>query len=209
MKNECYFYIVRHGETEWNVKRIVQGHKDSALTHEGKRQAHLLKVHFRKISFAAVYSSDLLRAKKTAQIINWEKKLAITTTKALRERSFGYLEGKTFSQIKEDFAKLIPRYQKESQLQAGKNGLARIESDEEMTSRTFTFLRELSLLHQGKKVLLVTHGGLLRTLLIHLGYFTLEESPKYKIKNTAYIILAGDGVSFTIKQISGIKKIRP
>lgn len=88
-KNYCTFYIVRHGETEWNVKGLVQGHTDIPLTKKGKRQARQLAKKLSRINFNAVFSSDLLRAKQTAQLIALEKKIAVKTTQALREETDG------------------------------------------------------------------------------------------------------------------------
>ena len=58
-------YIVRHGETKWNVKQLMQGHKDSPLTEKGIEQAEEIKKELKNIHFYRIFSSDLLRAKRT------------------------------------------------------------------------------------------------------------------------------------------------
>lgn len=60
--NFCTFYVVRHGETEWNVARKIQGHLDSSLTENGLSQAKELGKQLQTTHFDAVFSSDLLRA---------------------------------------------------------------------------------------------------------------------------------------------------
>ena len=62
-------YLVRHGETEWNTQDILQGHLDSALTERGLAQARELVDRFRGVEFTAIFSSDVTRAQRTAQII--------------------------------------------------------------------------------------------------------------------------------------------
>src|SRR3990167_4625255 len=94
----CTIYVVRHGESEWNVKGLIQGQSDSPLTQSGERQAFLLAKELKNIKFGAVFSSDLVRAKRTADMIALERSLAIQTSKALIERNFGKLEGKSGKQ---------------------------------------------------------------------------------------------------------------
>lgn len=92
-------YIVRHGETEWNVRKLLQGQKDSNLTEKGKEEAERLAKKFKDTPFDAIFSSDLLRAKRTAEILAVEHNLAIQTNKLLRERHFGRLEGTKISDL--------------------------------------------------------------------------------------------------------------
>src|SRR5574340_48950 len=106
MKGYCTLYIVRHGQTEWNVKKLMQGHTDIPLNKEGETQAREMAKKLRRIHFAAAYSSDLLRAKQTAELITLEKKIVVKTTKALRERFYGRLEGKSWANDNGELAKL-------------------------------------------------------------------------------------------------------
>ena len=96
MKNHyCQIYLIRHGETDWNAKGLLQGQSDIPLNKEGEKQTiEAAKKHFKKIKFAAIFSSDLVRAKRTAEIIALEKKMAVETSVLLRERDFGPFEGK-------------------------------------------------------------------------------------------------------------------
>src|SRR3989338_10840636 len=100
MNNFATLYIVRHGETEWNVKDRIQGHKDSPLTSQGIRQAYDVAEKLKHIQFDAIFSSDLLRVKRTVEIIRLDRKLAISTKKVLRERTDGHFDWKTIKQYK-------------------------------------------------------------------------------------------------------------
>ena len=84
VNNLTTFYIVRHGQTEWNVLHRIQGQLDSSLTEQGKQEAKETAKKLKDVHFDVIYSSDLLRSKHTAEIIALEKKLEIMTTKALR-----------------------------------------------------------------------------------------------------------------------------
>ena len=202
-KRYCQFYIVRHGLTNWNIEGRLQGQSDIPLNKEGEKQAvEAAKKHFKKIKFAAIFSSDLLRAKQTAEIIALEKKMAVETTKLLRERNFGPFEGKHRRQVEEELRMDIKEFRVLSEKQAKK---LRIESDEKMMERFLRFLREIAVAYAGKNILIVTHGSVMRVFLIKLGYFTKEESKAVMIKNLAYIKVLSDGVDFFVKETVGIE----
>jgi 2,3-bisphosphoglycerate-dependent phosphoglycerate mutase len=199
MKNYCTLYIVRHGETEWNAKKRIQGHKNIPLNKKGEIQAKELANKITNVKFDAIFSSDLIRAKRTAEIISLEKKLTVQTTKALRERYFGKYQGRSFA-INDEIMKLINNLK----IVKGKT-VKEVESDEKIIFRLITFLREIAITHMGKTVLVVSHGGPMRTLLIHLGFARYENLTEGGISNLSYIKLKSDGVEFFIEKTEGIK----
>jgi len=199
----CSLYIVRHGETEWNVKRLLQGQTDIPLNKTGEIQAEKLAKKLRGAEFAMIFSSDLLRAKRTAEIVALEKKIAVRTTKALRERKFGRFEGKSWEA--EEFQSLFDKFLKLSAKQRFKTtAYEGSESDEELMSRFIPFIRETSVAYPGKNVLVVTHGGVMRAFLNHLAYDKGKEIQPGSIENAAYIRLLCDGVDFFVKETAGI-----
>src|ERR1051325_2958433 len=86
-------WLVRHGETDWNVQRIVQGQTPTELNEVGRRQAKQLAKYFAKRDFGAAYSSDLPRAYQTAEIIIEGRGLELVQDVRLRERSLGKWQG--------------------------------------------------------------------------------------------------------------------
>lgn len=205
-------YIVRHGETEWNLTQQLQGHADSPLTKNGIVQLRKVGESFKNIDFSAVFSSDSLRAKRSADIITLEKKMVITTAKLLREKNYGKYEGKNVSIFQSELKKHLERYQK---LKTDKQRMSfkypQIESDENAVARFITFLREISMASPNKNVLVVTHGGPIKLLLIHLGYATYAQFPftVSAISNGAWVKLSSDGIDFKILETSGINKTDP
>ncbi|MFA6016839.1 MAG: histidine phosphatase family protein [Patescibacteria group bacterium] len=195
MKNYCTIYLTRHGETEWNVKRIVQGQSDIPLNKNGELQAQQLGEQFKSMSFEAVFSSDLIRAKRSAEIIVLEKKLAVITTKALRERLFGRFEGKHIDELRKVLGELMTiskEKQKELLLQD-------VENDEDVVARLIPFVREVAVAYPGKNILMVTHGGLMRAFLSHID-FKIPEYSDSPMKNAGYLIIESDGVEIKIKE---------
>lgn len=194
-------YIVRHGEVDWNSKGLVLGQKDFPLNNKGKKQAIELKNHLKKINFNVIFSSDLMRANETAKIIAANKKIPLKVTNALREQSFGKYEGWE----KQKFLKLFDKWQEMSNDERHRYVLSDdMESNEQAVNRFITFLREIVISHKRKTVLVVTHGALMRYLLINLGYSSYDYISHFD--NTGYIKLESDGIDFFIKELKGFHK---
>ncbi len=204
----CTIYLVRHGQSEWNVQSLMQGKTSGVpLTKTGVKQAREIAGRFKLIKFAAIFSSDLMRARQTAQIIAYQRKLAVTTARAIRERSFGAYEGKTLKQYQEDLQETLTRFDALSDKDKFKFVYPHeIEGIGETVSRVIIWLREISIAYAGKSVLVVSHGGVLRLLLIHLGYGTYNQLPPFSIDNTGYLVLKSDGVEIEIKEVVGVHK---
>jgi len=205
MKNHyCQIYLVRHGLTDWNEKGLLQGQSNIPLNKDGEKQAvEAAKKHFKKIKFAAIFSSDLVRAKRTAEIIALEKKMAVETSTLLRERDFGPFEGKHWQEVEKELRMSIKELRILSDEVAKKLG---IESDEKMMERFLRFLREVAVAYRDKNVLIVTHGSVMRVFLTKLGYLSKEESRQVFIKNLAFIKFLSDGVDFFVKEVFGVEK---
>jgi len=199
-------YIVRHGETDANKKGIIQGYGDSALNEEGEKQAKEVADTLKDVAFDVIFSSDLSRARQTAEIINLERKLTINTSHLLRERNWGEYEGKPKGPYREENKKLLEALEQENSSKLWKFKTKGMESDEELIGRFITILREIAVTYQGKTVLVVAHGGPMRTLLIHLGWGTHKELSSGTLKNAGYIKLESDGIEFIIKDLKGVEK---
>lgn len=205
----CTLYLVRHGETEWNKNGIVMGQSDSPLTEVGLEQAQITAQELKDIHFDAIFSSDLHRAKRTAEIIKLERQIAIRTSKALRERTYGHYEGtsgeeyrKKFQHLFDKVKQLTEKGQKEFKFDHD------IESDEEVISRFITQLREIAIAYPSKTVLIVSHGGCIRTFLMHTGYVKYGELPVGSFSNAGYAKVLSDGVNFFVKEVRGVKQIK-
>ena len=203
MQNPAKLYIVRHGQTDWNITHKIQGQIDIPLNTIGESQAKEAADLLKEIHFDAVFSSDLLRAHRTAEIITLERQIAIQTTHLLRERNFGQLEGKEIVELREMEKELEDLTDNQ---RFSHKKYPDLESDEELIGRFLTFLREVAVAYEGKNVLVVTHGGLMRAILAHTGYVTYQEVNVLWINNTGYFVLESDGVEFEITKTYGVNK---
>jgi 2,3-bisphosphoglycerate-dependent phosphoglycerate mutase len=201
--NYCNFYIVRHGETDWNRRKKIQGHSDSQLTEEAIASAREFGKQLNHIEFSAVFSSDLSRAKQTAQLIKLRKKATVTTTQLLRERKLGVFEGKKVEDLNKKLRELL--YQLDLPEASAELQNNNVETIDHLLGRVITFLRQTAIAYPNKNVLVVTHAGLMGHLLVKLRYLNAERYRQLLIDNLGHFILKSDGVEFDIVDSKGIK----
>lgn len=152
------FYVVRHGETEWNLIGKQQGHFDSPLTTEGMLQSKALTEGLADKSIEFIYSSGLGRALKTAEHIGTRLDLPVQVDKRLNERNLGILQGLT----REEFKQRYPDPEFTLNSRDPDYFLPGGESFRQVYERSVKCLEELAKRHSGQNILIVTHGGVLR-----------------------------------------------
>ena len=153
-------YIVRHGQTDYNIIRRIQGQSNSQLTDLGKQQASLLAKRLERTAFDAFYTSDLDRAMDTARTIHPIGDFVLD--KRLRERSFGQWQGLNYMEIKKEFPELIARYESYDPTFAPPGG----ESWNQMRERAKSFIDDMAARHaNAAAVLAVSHGGLIKAMM--------------------------------------------
>lgn len=207
MNRYCSLYLVRHGQTEWNTIDRIQGQLDSALTEQGKADVKKLADRMKDTHFDAIFSSDLSRTVKTAEILKLDRELAIITKKALRERTFGKHDGSLGTEYTVAIRQLLEQYETLTEREKWQFKFdEKYESDEELMQRFITILREIAVGYIGKTVLVVTHGGNLRTFLTHLGYAPYGELRPGTFKNSGYVKIRCDGTDFFIDEVEGVDK---
>lgn len=207
-ENYCTLYLVRHGETEWNVKHIVMGQKDSPLTDLGIEQVLTTAQELKDVKFDAIFSSDSLRAQRTAELIKLDRELAIETSKLLRERSHGHFEGQSVVEYKEETKDLFEKMQQASEAEKWNFKFSDdVESNEELVTRFIRQIREIAVAAPNKTILVVTHGGCIRTFLMRMGYGTQAQLQPGSVGNAGYIKVLSDGVDFFIKEVKGVKML--
>lgn len=143
-------YVVRHGQTDYNVKKVFQGHIDIPLNETGEKQAQETASKFRNIDVDMILVSPLQRALQTAKPISKITGVPITIEDRIIERSFGNMEG---HQNREDWnIKMMLDYEKNYDIE-------NIEPIQSLFKRVYDFLDEITEKYKDKKVVLVTHGA--------------------------------------------------
>ncbi len=152
--------VVRHGETAWNVDTRIQGHLDIPLNATGLWQARQLAGALAGEAISAIYTSDLLRARKTAQAVADATGAALVDEPGLRERAFGSFQGRTFAEVETEHPEQARRWRQRDPDYAPDGG----ESLRVLRERVVDTTHRLAARHPGELVLLVTHGGVLDVL---------------------------------------------
>lgn len=147
-------YVIRHGQTDWNVLKKMQGATDIPLNQKGIEQAYITKENLKNINFDLIYSSTLIRAKQTAQIVNENRNLDIIYTKKLLERNYGEFEGTSKNNF--DYNEFWSYNKNISYNKA--------ENIQIFFKRIHDFLDYLKSEHTTKNILIVTHAGVIRAI---------------------------------------------
>jgi broad specificity phosphatase PhoE len=208
-------YIVRHGETEWNAEGRIQGHTDIGLSDRGREQAQATARRLAEVPFAVAYSSDMSRTRDTARIILGERDIPLHSVPELREYHKGVFEGLTVQQYRQrypeqyraslvndpDFAPtggetirqstarltefvaglgLTPGLGPESASESGSESASASASASESASEG---------LRPEDDVLIVGHGGSLRSCIVALLQLPLEANWKFVMQNCALSVI--------------------
>ena len=145
-------YLVRHGETDWNLQHRIQGLTDIPLNETGREQARATGLLLARRRWDGVFCSPLSRALETATIIADELGLpAPTTIEALVERNYGEAEGLNFLEIERRYP--------------DRGSVPGQESRDDVVARVLPALRELAAAHPDESLVVVSHGGAIRSVL--------------------------------------------
>lgn len=208
-------YIVRHGETEWNAEGRIQGHTDIGLSDRGREQARDTARRLAEVPFAVAYSSDMSRTRDTARIILGERDIPLHSVPELREYHKGVFEGLTVQQYRQRY----PEQYRASLVNDPDFAPTGGETIRQSTARLTEFVAGLGLtpglgpesasesgsesasasasasasesegLRPEDDVLIVGHGGSLRSCIVALLQLPLEANWKFVMQNCALSVI--------------------
>ena len=184
---------IRHGETAWNRDTRIQGHLDIPLNERGLWQAARLAQALRDEPLAAVYSSDLARARQTAQPVAEAQGLAVIPHTGLRERHFGRFEGKTWAEIEAGWPAQAMAWRQRVPEFAPEGG----ENLLQLQARVVGTVLELARRHPGEQVVMVAHGGVMDVLYRAATGQHLQAPRTWALDNAAInrLLCTGQGLS--------------
>ena len=177
--NRTQLIIVRHGETEWNIAGIRQGHLDSKLTEKGVAQAKALGQRLGRERFSTLYSSDLGRAIQTAREIADVTGHEIVTDSRLRERHLGIFQGLNAEEI----TKKYPEERRLFRTQGPDSVIPEGESMRQQVERNVAYLNDLAHKHTGETIVVVTHGGVVSGFFRHTLSIPLDAPRRFEFVN--------------------------
>lgn len=164
-------HLTRHGQTEWNLEKRMQGHKDSPLTSLGVLQAEWLQERLKAVQFDAVYSSSSPRALRTAQIVAGDNRSPVRPIDELKEINMGLWEGQQIEIIEKQYAQAYFDFFNNPHLyQPTGTG----ETYAQLMNRVIPAIDTILAKHTGEKVLIVTHRITLKTIMSYYGNIKLN-----------------------------------
>lgn len=173
-------WLIRHGETQWNVDGRVQGHLDVPLSERGVEQARRLARWLAEDRLDAVYSSDLIRARVTAEALA-EGRLPVSNEPRFREAHFGHFEGLTGPECQAAYPEEYRLWRSASVRFRPPQG----ETVELLQARCMEALAEHLPKHPGQVVAVVCHGGPVRAMVCGLLGLPLEAYNRIRVENTS------------------------
>lgn len=182
-------WLVRHGSTAWNAQQRFCGHSDIPLSHEGRLQAYWLARRLHAVKIGALYSSDLGRARETAEIIANRRvqPLPIQVLEAWREMDFGAWEGFTYAEIAASFPEQLGFFRNPEQI-APPGGETLIH----LQKRVLISLQQIVNTYRPEEeadMLIVSHGGPLRVLLSSILGMPLVRQWQLTIDSGSFSVL--------------------
>jgi probable phosphoglycerate mutase len=187
--------LIRHGETDWNAAKRIQGHVDIPLNDEGRRQAAALSRRLQGERLDALIASDLRRASQTAQAVAMRQALPVELDAGLRERCYGAFEGLIHSDILRQYPQAYADWQAREVDAVFPAGERAAESVRQFHQRAIAAILRHARRHQGKRIALFAHGGVLECAYRVARSLPLNAPRDYVIPNASINrFIVADGV---------------
>jgi len=176
-------FLIRHGQTDWNLKGKIQGSYDSDLNENGILQAEELsrKVLENKYKFSKIYSSKQKRAMKTAEILSEATKVDYIPIKGLEEINLGEWEGLSWVEVKEKFPSEYEEWYENRRYTKSPKG----ESYQEMLERVLEAISKIIEEEDCESVAIVTHSAVIMCLQCYITNTAFNDMTKFKADNTS------------------------
>ena len=192
-----YIYLIRHGETSWNLEERFQGTTNTDLTKAGLKQGKLLAKSLRKTPFQNIFTSPLDRAKITASFIGEETDCEVIEDNDFKEISFGDWEGLTTKEIREKYSWMDKWFTNPGQFQIP-NG----DSFEKEKNRLKERLIQIATDSKGHNTAIVSHAGIIRLSLLAALDLPLSYYWRFVFGNTSISILEYYNGIFLLKSLN-------
>jgi 2,3-bisphosphoglycerate-dependent phosphoglycerate mutase len=199
MHNQKRILLIRHGETEWNRIERIQGMEDIPLNATGLAQAEAVGIELGKIvrGDAELVSSDLVRTRETAKPIIEATGLHARYDARLRERHFGVLQGKTYTEWRDTDAEGARRHAEGDQDYGPEGG----ETAREFYLRCVNAVTDLAIACDESTLILVTHGGVVSSMYRHSQGIGALGSRTWSVPNASISEWRFDGTNFYCDRI--------
>ena len=193
--------LIRHGETDWNAERRLQGHLDIPLNAHGQRQAAALGQALLDEPLDAIIASDLQRARQTAEAIGAPRGMTVSIDPGLRERCFGAFEGLRYDEINSVYPEAYAAWQARDLDARYPHGVHAAETMREFFARAVSAVGTIAHLAGNKyhrRIAIVTHGGVLECAYRAAQGVDLAQARDFEVKNASINRVRWNGTGMQI-----------
>ncbi len=197
-------HIVRHGQTDWNALRRIQGQLDSQLDDTGKQQASDRGADFIDMDITAVYSSSSLRTRETTALVLGTRTDTVTFRDDLREVALGVWQGQYWADIEQQYPELVELHAKGSPLFEVEGAEKSSEVQERGIAAIESIIEAYANASEDDNILIVSHGAIMKTILAY--YLNVPLSDLHSISplpNCAHCIIEVQDDKRTVTTIAG------
>jgi len=195
------FGLIRHAPTDWNLEKRIQGQSDRPLAAAGKRQARRWGSRLEPFGWDRILASDIGRAFQTAELVNETLRVPIDPEPRLREQDWGLWTGMTLARLQQETAGRL----KEQEAKGWKFHPPGGEVLERVWQRSRSALDEAALKWPGRQVLVISHQGVLRSLLYRFNNAHLLQSRPLRIRPGCLHLLLHDRQELRLEKINAFK----
>ncbi len=192
---ETTLYILRHGETEWNRRGLLQGQLESPLTKEGIAETEAFRAEITALNPHVVYSSHQRRARQTAEILTGDLHKEIHLHKGLSEMNFGVFQGHDWAYIEDEMSEIHDQYRRKGPDFVIPEG----ESHSQFHKRVSSALDEICQKNQGRKILIISHGGSINKMICYAKGMEPSANRFFSTKNLALNIFTYREGSYSLE----------
>jgi probable phosphoglycerate mutase len=192
------FGLLRHGQTEWNKLKKIQGSEDSPLTSKGREITAEWAIVLKKYRWHRIFASDLGRVKETVSILNHTLALPVDYDPRLREQFWGDWEGMTLPHVKEEFREELERRVKLGWLFSAPEG----ETRQTVRERALSALSDAAVRWPGQNILIVCHQGVVKSVLYSIAGCKFLPGDEKMVQPNSFHLIGLRNERFSITELN-------
>jgi broad specificity phosphatase PhoE len=192
------FGLLRHGQTEWNRLKKIQGSNNSPLTSKGQEMTAEWCLTLKKYNWDRIFASDMGRVKETVSILNRKLNVPVEYDKQLREQFWGDWEGLTLPYVKETFREELEQRVKQGWHFSAPGG----ETRQAVRDRTISALSEAGRKWPGQNILIVCHQGVIKSILYSIAERKFLPGDEKMLKPNSFHLIGHRQNQFSITELN-------
>jgi len=193
--------LIRHGETDWNRGRRIMGHEPIPLNEKGREQIQLLREHLSSVHFDAIYTSPVLRARESAELLQGSQGSPLLEAPELAEIDYGEWVGKTFDEVR-----VLPQFEAYHR-RPSEVIIPEGETFHDVMARVKQFFTRIRAEHEDMTIAAVSHADVIKAALIQHLTLPLDEIHRFRIDNGSYSVVWLEGDLERVLMVNALPRL--